>query len=247
MYKVLIIDDEIRGREMVLALLKKYFDTEIDTVAVAESVDEGVKAVTIHHPEIIFLDIEMPNVSGFELFNRIRQVDFEVIFVTAFSDYAIKAFKVNAVDYILKPLDVEEFKAAVSKAIKRIKEKPAQNDSLIKVLKEFSKPTRIGLPLSEGSLFISVSEIVRCESSSNYTNIYLDDGKHYLICRTLKEVEESLKGHKFFRAHRSHLINLEKVKMYSKSDGGVITMSDHTKIPVSRQEKESLENILSSI
>jgi two-component system LytT family response regulator len=247
MHKALIIDDEVRGREMVQALLRKYFQPEIQVVAVAASVDEGVKAIALHHPELVFLDIEMPNASGFELFDRVRSVDFEVIFITAFSDYAIRAFKVNAVDYLLKPVDVDEFKTAVSKAIQKIKEKPGQHDSLINLLKEFSKPAKIGLPLNQGSLFISVSEIVRCESSSNYTTIYLDDGKHYLICRTLKEVEDSLAGHKFFRVHRSHLINLEKVTMYSKTDGGIITMSDQARVPVSRNERESVEALLSTI
>jgi two-component system LytT family response regulator len=213
------------------------------------SVALGVEAIRTHAPQIVFLDIEMPNESGFELFNKIESIHFEVIFITAFSSYAVKAFKVNALDYLLKPIDLDELHSAIEKAVAKIKQgrTEEQTQSLIDKLKGISKPNKIGLPMSEGSLFITIGEIIRCESESNYTNIFLETGKKYLICRTLKEVEESLTGHTFLRVHRSHLINVEKIAVYSKNDGGIITMSDHSKVPVSRHEKEALEKHLKSM
>lgn len=245
MCNAVIIDDEQSGRQMLQALIEKYFAQQVNVVATAESVAQGAEAIRHHQPDLVFLDIEMPEASGFELFDRVK-LSFEVIFVTAFSEYAIKAFKVNAIDYLLKPLDATEFRLAVNKAISRIKEKSPAPAPLVEWLKGFSKSSKIGLPLSDGSLFIDVNEIVRCESSSNYTNIYLDDGKHYLICRTLKEVEESLSGYKFLRVHRSHLINVNKVSRFSKNDGGMIILSDHSKVPINRQGREAIENLLNS-
>src|SRR5579871_692046 len=208
MYKDVIIDDEENGRQMVKAYAEKYFTPYLHVVALADSVARGVEEIATHQPSIVFLDVDMPNESGFELFERLNKIDFEVIFVTAYAEYALRAFKVNAVDYVLKPIDPSDFKKAVNKALERLEKKINSADSLIKLVSELSKPTKIGLPLNQGFLYIGANEIVRCESSSNYTNIFLDDGKKYVICRTLKEVEGLLvQSDKFLRVHRSHLIN----------------------------------------
>jgi two-component system LytT family response regulator len=247
--RTVIIDDESSGRLMLQALIEKYFGDQLDVCAMADSVSEGVDAIHQYAPELLFLDIEMPRESGFELFQKIDRLTFDVIFVTAFSEYAIKAFKVNALDYILKPIDIGEWRAATEKAIKKIQggnpELAAQ--TLFDKLKGVSAlPQKIGLPMKEGLLFIAVENVVRCESESNYTNVYLEDGKSHLICRTLKEVQETLTGFNFFRVHRSHLINMDKIAMYLRNDGGAVVMSDQSRIPVSRTEKDDFEKRLSS-
>ncbi|MGC4022055.1 MAG: LytTR family DNA-binding domain-containing protein [Cyclobacteriaceae bacterium] len=248
MYKVVIIDDEENGRQMVKAYAEKYYTPYLNVVALADSVARGVEEIAAHQPSLVFLDIEMPNESGFELFERLSKIEFEVIFVTAYAEYALRAFKVNAVDYVLKPIDPNDFKKAVNKALERLEKKINPADSIIRLVNELSKPTKIGLPLNQGFLYVGANEIVRCESSSNYTNVFLDDGKKYVICRTLKEVEGLLaQSDKFLRVHRSHLINKDKVTMFSRQNGGELTMADHSKIPISRIEKESLEKILNSI
>src|SRR5579859_4197872 len=243
MIKAIIIDDEVNGQEMLRALIEKYYGNRVSVSATVDSVKKGADAIRLHDPGIVFLDIEMPNESGFELFNKINELTFEVIFVTAFSNYAVRAFKVNALDYILKPIDPDDLIVAVEKALKKIGQTRTaeQTGLLFEQIKEISRPRKIGLPLTEGSLFVTVDEIIRCESRSNYTNIFLEKGKNYLICRTLKEVEESLSGFNFFRVHRSHLINIDKIVLYSRNDGGHVTMADQGRIPVSRSEKESFE------
>lgn len=247
--RTVIIDDESNGRLMLQTLIERYFGAQLDVCAMADSVAAGVEAIHQHAPELIFLDIQMPRESGFELFQKIDRIYFHTIFVTAFSEYAIKAFKVNALDYILKPIDIGEWRAATEKAIRKIQDgNPGLSAlPLLQNLKGSSAlPQKIGLPMKEGILFIAVENVVRCESESNYTKVHLEDGKSHLICRTLKEVQESLMDFNFFRVHRSHLINMDKITMYLRNDGGAVLMSDRSRIPVSRAEKEDFEKHLNS-
>lgn len=246
MLNCIIVDDERSGREMLHALLETHFSHRIRVAALCRNVSEGIEAIHAHTPDVVFLDIEMPNESGFELIEKVDDIHFSIVFVTAYSHHALDAFKVNALDYLLKPVQAEVLERTISR-LEKLKaggEMLTQQQLLQKLL-TFSQQQnqKIGLPSLNGLIFIDVDDIIRCEASDNYTIIFTESRQH-VISRTLKDVEESLQHYNFLRVHKSHIVNLKKVAAYLKQEGGTLVLQGNAEVPVGRQAKTELERRL---
>jgi two-component system LytT family response regulator len=245
MYQTVIIDDDPLARRGLRRILEQNFDT-IKIMGEADSVASGIKLIQEMDPDLVFLDIEMPDGTGFRLLEQLQEVDFKIVFTTSYSDYAITAFKYSAFDYIVKPVLIEN----VKETINRINEIPAlQQKQRAEVLKSNlvqskDEDATIALPEINGFTIVRVRDIVRCEGERNYSRIFFADGKSVLVSRTLLEFDNLLTHHGFFRIHRSHLISLKKVNRYLKTDGGVVEMLDKTQLPVSPKFKDELLNRL---
>lgn len=251
MIRTVIIDDEEKSRKLLRNLLVEYCKN-IEVVEMADSVKSGIEAIRQFKPDLIFLDIVMPNENGFELLGKINEVNFELIFTTAHNQYAIRAIRVCALDYLLKPIDVEELQASVERAQQRISTKKDQNiderlNAFISNLKSIEKqPQKIGIPTQHGVKFYSISQIYFCKAEGNYTTVYLEGKeKIELVCKTLKEFEELLAEFDFIRTHRSYLVNLSHIKEYRRNhsgetdgEGGCIVAANNLKIPVSRDKRK---------
>jgi two-component system, LytTR family, response regulator len=244
--KAILVDDELPCTESLNILLDSYCP-EVQVLAKFNRAQEALPRLNQGGFDILFLDIEMPVYNGFELLNQIPTKNFDVVFTTAYDQFAVKAFKYSAFDYLLKPIDAQELQACVSK----LSEKKRQHDlegqlgflrSML--IREQQVPQKIALPTTQGVEYVEIAEIIRCESDSNYTRIYQSGSNPTLICRTLKEVEELLDGANFARIHHSHLINLDHLRKYLRSDGGYVVMSDGSEITVSRSRKDVLNTIL---
>jgi two-component system, LytTR family, response regulator len=238
MLTAIIIDDEAKGRMALKKKLQDYCE-EVQLVGEAGNGEEGIKQIETHHPDIVFLDIEMPRMSGFEMLHKLHQKDFSLIFTTAYDQYAIKAIKYAAFDYLLKPIDIEELKLAVSK-IKN--ESGNNNENKIAALEQnlFSKNSfnKIAISTLDGLLFFNISDIIQLDANSNYTTIYFNNHPKLIASKTLKDFEELLPADTFFRSHHSHIINLNYIKRYLKGDGGQIEMLNGNYVDVSRRKKE---------
>jgi two-component system LytT family response regulator len=248
MLKALIIDDEFQSRNFLINLLQQYFP-DIRVAGQASNVKEGLRGIKEHNPNIVFLDIQMKGETGFDLLNRLPEINFSLIFTTAFDKYAIKAFRFNAIDYLLKPIITDELIEAVNKVKQRTA--PAQSASKMQVEQLYHDITnpqkihdKIAIPTAEGFIVIAVDEIVYCHADSNYTEFYLTDKKCILSSYTLKQYDEILTPQSFFRAHRSYLINLAHVKMYRRGEGGEIVMSNGHEIELSRTHKDEFLHLL---
>jgi two-component system LytT family response regulator len=238
--KALIVDDETASRETLSNYLTKYCDG-VQVVAMADSVKTALVEIEKHPPDVVFLDIEMPFGNAFDLLEQVKDIRFETVFVTAFSNYAIQAINVSAAYYMLKPIDIDELVSAVEK-IKKAKEK---NNHLLhtKILIENIHASnkqlhKLVLPVLDGFEVVQIKDIIRCEANDNFTDFFFSNGKHLLICRTLKFYEQTLTDFGFQRIHKSHLINLQFVKKYKKGKGGQVIMSDDSEIEVSPNKKE---------
>ena len=238
----ILIDDERACTESLAIELDRYCP-DVNVVAKCNSPENGREAIHKLHPQLVFLDIEMPRMNGFELLESIDLIDFEVIFVTAYDQFAIKAFRFSAVDYLLKPIQKQELIEAVAKVRKRV-EKEMSKEHLEVLLKNVRNPNKplgnLAVPTMEGLDFIPVQEIVFCQSDSNYTNLITVGGKTVVISRPLKFVEAMLEDHPFYRVHQSYLVNLEHIRKYVKGQGGEVIMSNGTFISVARSKKEGL-------
>ncbi|MCH8331218.1 MAG: response regulator transcription factor [Bacteroidetes bacterium] len=238
MLRTVIIDDEKKGRETLTNLVKENCQN-VEIAATAGSKDEGIAAINQHKPDFIFLDIEMPGGSGFKLLKELDDVKPPVIFVTAYDHYAIKAIKFSALDYILKPVDADELRNAVSRVgytYQNLGEE--QVEVLLNYLKEPSRAKRIALPTQSGIRYVGVPEIVRCEADGQYTTFYLNEDSNIMVSKNLKEYQDILEESSFYRVHHSHLVNLEHVKEFARSEGDYLIMKDGSNIPVSRRKKE---------
>jgi two-component system LytT family response regulator len=243
--RALLVDDEKHCLETLTWQLEK-FCPEIEIVDVCESAEKALEILDNQKIDLVFLDIEMPHMNGFELLQRLKSIPFEVIFTTAYDMFAVKAFKFSALDYLLKPIDRDELVQAVAKVNDKKKQSilPEQLDILFQNLYNRKQTSqKIALPTMNGLEFVIADDIVHCQSEGNYTHIFLKDNARYLICRTLKETEELLSGHNFFRVHHSHTINLNHIKKYVKGDGGYVIMSNDSSVNVSRSRKEELLRI----
>lgn len=246
MITALIVDDEKNSCETLQSLLTDCC-LDVSVVKYCQTIDEAVKAVELHHPDVVFLDINMKGENGFDLLERVKTIDFEIIFTTAFSEYAIKAFKFSAIDYLLKPIDVDELMAAIDRVIKRKKaEAPTRYEYLRQNLKmSDGQHFKLALPSSEGLTFIKISDIIYCEADSNYTTFFLTDGKKIIVSHTLKEYEEILSDYRFFRIHHSYLVNLDAIKQYVRGDGGHVVMINGAALDVAKRRKEEFLKVSS--
>jgi two-component system LytT family response regulator len=249
MIKAIIIDDEKKSREVLLGLTDRYCP-EVFVLAQADGCKDGIEKVKQLNPDIVFLDIQMPDGSGFNFLEAFDDFKFEVIFTTAYDQYAIKAIKYSALDYLLKPINPDDLKESIAKYL--LKQDKGQINKNIRVLLENmkaqgSEAKKIILSTSEGIHILSTDEIIRCESDDYYTKFFLTNGNPILISKTLKQNEAMLSDFDFIRPHKSHLVNLKYIKSYLKVDGGYILMTDGSKIPVSRRKRESIIDILNHL
>jgi two-component system LytT family response regulator len=244
--RAILIDDEQSNVENLQHLLLKYCP-EIKVVATANNINDAIDQITLHRPDLLFLDIQMGKTTGFDLLNQLEEKTFEVIFVTAFDNYGIQAVKFAALDYLLKPVDLDELITAVAKAESRIASKMngEQFNFLLNQIKR-SEPTilKIALPQQHEIRYVSIDEIVRCVADNTYTLFHLTSGEKILISRSLKEYADLLKPQGFVRAHQSHLVNPKFVKSWLKEDGGALLMISGDKIPVSKPNREMVKAVL---
>ena len=242
--KSIIVDDEKHGRENLAGILKQYC-SEIELLGEANSVESAISLVQEFNPDLIFLDIEMPRANGFQLLEHFKDFRFEVIFVTAYGNYAIKAIRFSAADYILKPINYHDLKAAVEKVAERIQQKQ-ENLRMKQLVYNLSQPQnpRIGLPAGDRIEFIEVGKIIRCQGEGNYSHIFFDGNKPLLVAKTLVEFEDLLGEYSFFRVHKTHLVNLKHVVAYLKTDGGTLQLSNGDTVTISRRRKEEVQKML---
>lgn len=242
--KSIIVDDEKHGRENLLGILKQYCP-EVDVVGEANSVENAISLIKMYEPDLVFLDIEMPKANGFQLLEHFKDFTFEVIFVTAYDNYAIKAIRFSAVDYILKPINYNDLKAAVIKVSERFKLKE-ENKRIKQLFRNINQPAnaRIGLPMADRIEYIEVKKIIRCQGEGNYTHFYFEGNNHLLVAKTLVEFEDLLKEYSFIRVHKTHLVNLKHVLVFVKTDGGVLQLSNGDEVAVSRRRRELVLEIL---
>jgi two-component system LytT family response regulator len=247
MHKVLIIDDENRTRQLIANMIDS-FGFDVQTIPEGENVESGIKAIEKHNPNIVFLDIQMPDGTGFDVLRSIEGKNFVVIFITAHEEFAIKAIKFSALDYLLKPVDPTELEAALKKAIAALHEEsePSQFEALQKNINPHEK-RRLVLKTQESVHVVDLDNIIRCEADRNYTSFFLTNNKKILVSKTLKEYETLLSGHHFLRVQQSHLININYVERYDKKNGGAVVMKDGSEVPLSSAKREvffqTLENL----
>jgi len=246
MISVIIVDDEEKSRKTLHSLLTKHCPA-VKVLGTCASVDEAVTAIEKHGPDLVFLDIEMPFHNGFNLLERIKNPGFEVVFVTAYDRYAIQAIKYNAMDYLMKPINVDELKLTIRKFDERGKRNNKHDgfEALLTMIK--TRVAKISVPTFEGLKMVNSADIIKCVADDTYTTLYFTDGKKLMVSKLLKDYEDLLEPFNFFRIHNSVLVNLAHVTKYIKGDGGSVLMSDGEVCEVSRRKKNELMGKLSLI
>ena len=238
-----------KSMDVLNSLLEKYCDY-VKVLAEAEGVADGVEKINKHKPDVIFLDIQMPDGSGFSLLEKLDKIDFDIIFTTAFDQYAIRAIKYSALDYLLKPISPDDLIIAVERVRQRKLHK-VQNQNIEVLLENIKRPEeeppKIVLSTSDKIHVVDVGNIIRCESDNYYTRFFFREGAPLLISKTLKENEELLSDHNFIRPHKSHLINIKYIKAFLRIDNGYIQMIDGSEIPVSRRKREKIIEIINQL
>ncbi len=239
MIRSIIVDDELKSRESLKILVEDYCEG-ITVNATCQNVDEAVQAINDFRPDVVFLDIQLQGETGFDLLTRFGNFEFDVIFTTAYTEYAIKAFKFSAIDYLLKPIDIGDLRKAIEKVAKN--KDTAVTDRLQQLLQNLRSGSpenyKLALPTSDGLVFVKVHDILYCQASSNYTEIVMADNKRYIVSRTLKEYDDMLGEQNFYRIHHSYLINLNGIKKYVRGEGGYVIMSNDKPLDVSKRRKE---------
>lgn len=236
----IIIEDEKASRVTLTNYLSKYCPS-VEILGEAENIEEGYRLIKQHQPDLVFLDIEMPFGNAFDLLEKFDTVHFEIIFVTAFSQYALEALNLSASNYLLKPLAIDQLIDAVNKVADQLAQKAqlkTSNILLENLTIENKQLKKVVLPMLEGFEVVVLKDVIRCEANDNLCTIYLQDGTKRTVCRTLKFYEDVLKDYDFVRIHKSHLINLNFVKQYHKGKGGEVIMSDSSTLPVSPTKKQ---------
>jgi len=242
MIKAIVIDDEEHCLDTLSIRLKEYCP-DVQLIASCRSANEGMEAINTLHPDVVFLDIEMPVMSGFQMLEKLKPISFSVIFTTSFDQYAVKAIRFSALDYLMKPVDPKELIAAVHKLEFRVKPPlPEQFDMLINMLQNrVSAFNKIALPTTEGYELVNFAEIIYCEADDDYTHFYLKGKKKMTATRMLKEVEELLQeSSQFVRVHHSYMVNMNEITRYVRGEGGYLIMSDNSTVNVSRSRKDAL-------
>lgn len=239
MLTTLIIDDELRGRNVLRELLARYCP-EVRVLALCEDARQGIEAIRQHQPDAIFLDIKMPTVNGFEMLEQLGEVTFEIVFVTAYNEFALKAYKYAAFDYLLKPVDPDELRATVERLTlkKQRASLPDRLALLMKTLEEPRKlPTKLSIHGSDGITILPIADIVYLEADGPYTVFFLTNREKVVSSKNLKEYEEILAEHGFFRTHHSYLVGLEHIRKYVRTDGYVLLTNGH-RVDVSKRRKD---------
>lgn len=253
MITAVLVDDDSNLREGMKALLNRYAP-EIRILGEAENVSDAVLAIDGLNPQVVFLDIQLADGTGFDILEKLTEkngkIESQVVFITAHEQYAIKAFRFSALDFLLKPVDPEELQKVIEKINNTVKKKDSFDhiDLLLEnIRKKVDNFKRIALSTTDGIHLFEISDIIRCESTDNYTTFYIKNNKPILISKTLKEYEELLTEHGFERIHQSHLINLAYLKSYIKKDGGYVIMADNSNLPVSQRKKDRLQELIKNL
>ena len=240
MLKIIIIDDEEHIRSLIRNIVKSYAKG-VEVVAEANSVASGLKSIREHQPDVVLLDIKMADGTGFDLLNQLHEIRFKLIFITAYGEYAIRAFKYSAVDYILKPVDADDLLAAIRRAQDILQQEMILRiNALQENIRQDGMHQKIVLKTLDNIHIIRVDELLYCESDHVYTRLHLADGRKILVSRLLKEFEEMLSGQGFMRVHRSFLINMNHVVCFEKMEGGYVVLKNDDKIPVASRKREQL-------
>lgn len=247
MIRCILVDDEKNALEMMEWLLKTYCPN-VEIMAMCNSAEQGIDAIHKFKPDVVFLDIEMPRMNGFDMLEKFEKLFFDVVFCTAYDQFAIKAFKYSALNYLLKPVDPDDLKATVE----RIEERKAiptkeQFELLLQNINQPVKttPQRIALTTNDGMIFVPTSDIIYCEAESNYTKVVLSGGKKIVVSKVLKDIDEALSGTDFCRVHSSFLINVNRIKKYVRGDGGYLIMDDDANISISRNRRQEFMDLFS--
>jgi two-component system LytT family response regulator len=240
MIRCVLIDDESNSLEMMEWLLKTYCP-QVKIEAMCNAASKGIEAINQYKPDLVFLDIEMPHMNGFDMLEQFDKLFFDVVFCTAYDQFAIRAFKYSALNYLLKPIDPEDLK----ETIRRIEEKKTtpskeQIELLFQNIKQTVKPTaqRIALTTGDGMIFVLTSDILYCQAESNYTSVILAGGKKIVVSKVLKDIDEALSGPDFFRVHNSYLININQISKFVRGDGGYVVMQDGATVSISRSRRQ---------
>ena len=241
MLKAVIIDDEPDNVKL-LALQLKMYCPQVQVLAECIESEDGYLKIKELQPDLVFLDIEMPVMNGFQLLEKIGNIQFSLVFVTAYDQFAVKAFRFSALDYLLKPIDGKDLKAAVEKAEKRTWPQAQQLSLLKQQLQNGDRmlPDKIALPYQNGVIFAEIKNVIYCESDNNYTRIHTIDGNKYMVAKTLGDIQEVLEERNFLRVHRQYLINLNHIKKYVRGEGNYVILSNNQSIPVARNQKDKL-------
>jgi len=242
MTSCIIIDDEKKSRETLQKTIERYFNTQLKVLAQADSVKEGVFVINKFRPDLVFLDIEMPEENGFKLFNYFDIYDFEVIFTTAYQQYAIDAIKVSALDYLLKPINYMDLRDVMSRLNKK-KQNINPQDKIETLLSNLNTDThshfnKIALPTLEGFQMERVNNIVYCQAEENYTKIFTNRNEVILVAKTLKSIEELLTNEIFFRIHKSYIVNMNYIKAYNRAEGYKVVLENGVKLDVATRRNE---------
>ncbi len=242
---VVIIDDEPRARETIRNILE-LSTIDINILGEADSIKSGFALIAETSPELVLLDINLPDGTGFDLLKMFDKIKFRVIFITAHEEYAINAFKFSAIDYILKPITAASLINAIEKAVDAI-DKDQMTLKLNTLISNLDRLKKIVLKTAESIYVVNVESIIRCEADVNYTHFHLENGKHHIVSKPLKDYAEILEKAAFFRTHQSHLVNLEHILRYEKTDGGYLVMDDDSSVPVSSRKKDALFKIFEQL
>lgn len=245
--KAVIIDDENKTRELIGKMIDS-MDLGIETLPLGFNVKSGVQAIHEHKPDLVILDIQMPDGTGFDVLKMIPEKNFKVIFITAHEEYAIQAIKFSALDYILKPIDPEELEKSIKSALVEISGgKSEKQFNALQDNADVKNKKKLVLKTQESIHVVDLSNILRCEADRNYTSFFLNDGKKILVSKTLKEYDLLLANHNFLRVQQSHLINLDYVERYDKGQGGAVVMKDGSQVPLSQSKREIFFSVLEQL
>lgn len=245
--KAVLIDDELNNLNNLKVLLETYCP-QVEVCAIAQTADQGKAAIYTYQPDLLFLDIQMPDQDGFALLRSLTRYDFEIIFVTAFDQYAIQAMRFSAVDYLLKPVNIVELQAAVARAYKQ-RQLKVQNQQVIHLMQWLEAQSKkedlqIALSTTQETRFVKTNEIIRCESSNNYTTFFLNDKTKLLVSKPIYEYDELLSNNGFLRCHQSHLVNQSFIRSWQKEYGDFLLLTDGTQVPISRGKRELVKKTL---
>ena len=245
--RAILVDDELSSLQNLQSKLVE-FCPDVEVVATAQKPEDAILFIRQHKPDVIFLDIEMPRMNGFRMLDELGELDFEIIFTTAYNHYAVDAIRISAFDYLMKPVAIKELQNALERLAKY---RQTHTRDKLDVLRQSLSPNKsqeekIAIPTNEGLEFIPIKNILHIESSSNYSKIFLTDGKNILVTKLLKDFEDILEPYNFFRVHNSHLINLAYIKKYIRGEGGQVEMQNGDVIDVARRKKEEFIRLITS-
>lgn len=238
MLRTILIDDEPDNVRLLALQLERHCP-QVEIVAQVTTAEEGLRDIRTLRPDLVFLDIEMPRMNGFQLLEQLEEIPFALVFVTAYDQFALKAFRFSALDYLLKPVDLADLQVAVRKAERRQRPDPRQLE-LLRSQYHGNAPSKIAVPQQNGVTFVELSEIIYAEADSNYTKLILTNGRSHLLTKTLRDVQDVLEARNFLRVHRQYLVNLDHIKRYVRGEGTYLVLSNDASIPVARNQKDRL-------